>query len=88
MDYCTGFPEGWWQHCCQAHDAAYDLQIGKAQADRELLACVEEARPGWADQYPLMAAGLSDAIAIVMFAGVAVFGRRFYRRAGKKKPTR
>lgn len=84
-DYCTAFPEGWWQHCCEAHDAAYDAQIGKAQADKELLACVVESRPGWAEQFPMAADGASALVGLLMFAGVSLFGRRFYKRAGKQQ---
>lgn len=73
-DYCTLFPEGWWAHCCKAHDAAYAAQIGKELADEYLLLCV--ASSGGA---------LSWLIGSVMFAGVTLFGWRFYRRAGVGK---
>lgn len=40
MDYCTIFPEGWWSHCCAAHDAAYAAQAARSAADMDLLRCV------------------------------------------------
>lgn len=70
MDYCTLFPEGWWSHCCAAHDADYAAQIGKALADERLLMCVTSS-----------GGALSWAVGAIMFAGVTIFGRRFYRRA-------
>jgi hypothetical protein len=68
-DYCTLWPEGWWAHCCQAHDLAYAAQSGKAAADSALWQCVATSgEPA------------SWVIGAVMFVGVTVFGRRFYRR--------
>ena len=40
MDYCTLFPDGWWAHCCAAHDAAYAAQAARSVADMDLLRCV------------------------------------------------
>lgn len=74
-DYCTLFPGGWWSHCCQAHDADYAAQIGKALADERLWQCV--AGSGFEP--------VSWLVGSLMFAGVTVFGRRFYRRAGEGK---
>lgn len=79
MDYCTLFPEGWWAHCCQAHDADYLAQIGKLLADERLLQCVASAGDGGV---------VSWLIGAVMFAGVGLFGRRFYRKAGEGKDAR
>lgn len=75
-DYCTLWPEGWWSHCCAAHDADYLDQIGRALADERLLACVANSAP---DDIPLLAAA-SAVVACVMWAGVRFFGARFYRR--------
>lgn len=83
--YCTAFIEGWWSHCCQAHDDAYDAQIGKAIADQQLRQCVAEAAPEWAAEHPQLADGLSLVVSLVMFTGVSLFGRYFYKRAGKNK---
>lgn len=80
MDYCTLFPEGWWAHCCAAHDDAYAAQIGQAIADNELFHCVAMSAPT-----PVLAAA-SFAVAGTMWFGVRLFGRRYYRRA-KKSPT-
>lgn len=75
IDYCTLFPEGWWQHCCKAHDLAYETQVPKKDADIALFNCVAES-------------GLtvpSFLIAALMFAGVSLFGRRFYNKAKQEK---
>lgn len=77
MDYCTMFPEGWWAHCCEAHDAAYSAQIGQAVADSALLQCVAGSGDG------LLIGGASAVIAGAMWLGVRLFGRRWYRRASK-----
>lgn len=71
VDYCTSFPEGWWAACCKAHDAAYTAQVPKIDADVGLLTCVASSGPSLP----------SALVATLMFAGVALFGRRFYRRA-------
>lgn len=75
MDYCTLFPEGWWAHCCKAHDADYAAQIGKALADERLWQCVAGGDP------------LSWLVGGLMFAGVALFGRKYYKKAGSVART-
>lgn len=67
MDYCTGFWEGNWAHCCKAHDVAYSF--AKLQADLDLASCV--------------AASTWDVIAWVMFAGVSLLGWMFYKKGDK-----
>lgn len=79
VDYCTGFFEGWWAFCCERHDGDYVAQIGKLLADERLWQCVTTA----AGDSPL-AMAVSGVVASVMFAGVGLFGRRFYKRAGKQ----
>lgn len=79
MDYCTLFPEGWWAHCCAAHDSDYLAQIGKALADERLLQCVASAGDGG------LIGAVSVGVAGVMWLGVRLFGRRFYRRAGGER---
>lgn len=74
-DYCTFFPEGLskdvsWSHCCQAHDRAYEMQVDKGQADRDLYSCVK-------DSSNTFGIGL---IAVLVFMGVVVFGRKFYKK--------
>ncbi len=65
-DWCTGWPDGAWAHCCALHDIAFTMQTGLIGANATLAACV--ARSGW----PVMAA--------VMLAGVTLFGGFFYKR--------
>lgn len=74
MNHCTLFPEGWWAHCCEAHDAAYAAQIGQMTADTTLLQCVAASGDG-------LLAPVSVAVGVVMFLGVTVFGWRYYRKA-------
>ena len=84
MDYCTLWFEGWWSHCCEAHDADYAAQIGQALADERLMSCVASALPDLAVQHPILAGAFGVASATVgglMFIGVRIFGRRFYRKA-------
>lgn len=71
QDYCTFFPEGSWQHCCKAHDKAYEMQVDKSVADTNLYNCVKES----SDVYGI---GL---VATLMFIGISIFGRRFYKKA-------
>ena len=90
MDYCTLFPEGWWAHCCAAHDNAYAAQVGQSLADGQLLYCVAQSLPATVIDNPLLAGAASVAsVAVggIMWFGVRLFGRRYYRRA-KKSPTR
>ena len=75
QDYCTFFPEGLskdisWSHCCKVHDKAYELQVNKGQADRELYNCVKEASPE----------GITWIVAALMFVGVSLLGKRFYNK--------
>lgn len=73
MDYCTGFPEGWWAHCCRAHDLDYASQVGQALADERLWQCVASSGEGIGI--------LSGLAAMVMYAGVRLFGLYYYRKA-------
>lgn len=73
MDYCTWFPEGWWSHCCAAHDADYAAQVARALADERLYLCVAAS----VDQPPALC--LAVLVAMAMWCGVRLFGRRFYR---------
>lgn len=79
MDWCTMFPEGWWSHCCMAHDAAYAAQAGQAVADSALFQCVATSGDG------LLVGGASLVVGATMWLGVRLFGRRWYKRAGKDK---
>lgn len=86
MDYCTFFPEGWWAHCCEAHDLAYGAQVGQTLADGALALCVASSLPELAVDHPVLAtvaAAGSVLIGVVMWLGVRFFGGRFYRNADK-----
>lgn len=74
MDYCTLFPEGWWAHCCAAHDAAYAAQVARDVADKALLQCVAAS----ATSSPALAV-VSAVVGVVMFVGVRLAGRFFYK---------
>lgn len=69
---CTFFPDGNWLSCCDAHDMNYSSKskISRKQADEGLRSCV--AKCG----HPL--------IAKIMYAGVRLFGRPFYKGSGKR----
>lgn len=69
---CTGWFDGVWRHCCDAHDLDYALGVDKLQADLALAACVTDTG------HPI--------IALVMLAGVTLFGWFFYRRRKIKPP--
>lgn len=75
MDYCTLWLEGWWAHCCAIHDESYTAQMVRELADAGLFQCVADSAPT-----PVLAVA-ATAIAAVMWAGVRVFGGRFYRKA-------
>jgi len=75
-DHCTFWPDRFlgrdWSHCCATHDAAYASGVGsKIDADVNLLRCVTNAT-GW------------ESFALVMFAGVFLFGGIFWKRKGRK----
>lgn len=78
MDYCTWFPEGWWSHCCKAHDAAYSDQLGKLIADAKLFLCVASSGDS------VTTGVISVAVAATMFIGVLMAGGSFYRNSKKK----
>lgn len=77
MDYCTFWFEGWWSHCCQAHDAAYSAQIAKEVADAALFQCVAGSSPSLALA--------STVIGGAMWLAVRLFGARFYKNAKGKQ---
>lgn len=87
MDYCTLWFEGWWAHCCEAHDLGYALETGKALADDALFSCVVNSLPQLATENPALAGLASLASLIVggtMWLGVRVFGGRFYKKPAQK----
>lgn len=69
-NYCTFFFEGSWTECCRKHDIAYETQAPKGQSDIELFNCVRESDP----------TAVTWVVAALMFAGVSLFGARFYRK--------
>ena len=73
-DNCTFFLEGWWGDCCKAHDIAYETQVDKSTADKELFNCIKDS--GYA--FP------SLLIAACVFAAVSVFGKRWYSKVRVK----
>lgn len=71
MDYCTLWFEGWWAHCCAAHDLGYASgELPQAVLDAVLRACVADSGAWW----------LSAPIAGAMYIAVRVFGRFYYKR--------
>ncbi len=74
QDYCTAFPENLFgkdlSQCCKAHDLAYETQTPKKEADVALFNCVADS--GGVGAY---------LVAALMFAGVSLFGMRFYKRS-------
>lgn len=78
IDYCTGFFEGWWAHCCLAHDINYLNQVPKITADLELAYCVASSTTS-----PSLSI-ISYGIAGIMFIGVTFFGSYFYKKAKPK----
>lgn len=75
MDYCTLWPEGWWAHCCAAHDAAYAAQVARSAADKALLQCVAASTSS-----PALAV-VSAVVGVAMYVGVRLGGRFFYDKA-------
>lgn len=65
-DGCTGWFDGSWRACCDLHDLAYAIGADKLQADWALFQCVLPHSP---------------INAVLMLAGVTLFGWIFYRRA-------
>lgn len=71
MNWCTGWFDGNWGHCCAMHDVAYTMQLDKLKADIDLWRCVAEAAG------PIMAS--------IMFVGVLLFGGFAYKNAKNYK---
>ena len=70
-DGCTGWIDGVWRHCCDAHDIAYSSGFDKFQTDLELAVCV--AQTG------------NPIVAVLMFLGVTIFGWFWYLKAKRTK---
>ena len=66
---CTFFPDGSWVSCCDSHDAAYSkgTTYSRKLADQRLALCVKQSG------HPI--------IAKVMYFGVRIFGKLFYKRS-------
>ena len=71
---CTCWFDGWWGDCCLAHDSAYADGKPKFKADIELFRCV--ANSGYNTRTNIA----SVLIAILMLAGVSIFGWLFYKK--------
>lgn len=69
-DGCTLWLQGWgqtsWRHCCETHDVNYAAGMDKIAADLDLAVCVAQTGQG--------------AMALIMLAGLTLFGWLFYRR--------
>jgi hypothetical protein len=65
-DGCTDWINGVWRSCCDAHDLAYAAGLPKIPADLDLASCVAGTGHG--------------VMALVMLAGVTIFGWLFYSR--------
>ena len=69
LDNCTFFIEGTWSECCARHDRRYsNRRLTRSQADLLLFRCVRKK---------------SLIIALIMYAGVRLFGQFYYK--GKEK---
>lgn len=79
-DHCTGWFEGWWSHCCEIHDSQYANSINRYVSDVDLLKCVTNSYPEVLMNSPELAVVISGAIAVIMFAGVRLFGWYFYKK--------
>lgn len=75
MDYCTFWFEGWWSTCCANHDLAYLNQVPKLVADQELAQCIIAVASNPVQNV------VGYGVAGIMFLGVSLFGRRFYKKA-------
>lgn len=64
---CTLWPDGDWLPCCDMHDRDYHptSKVSRKDADKNLYECVK------ANGRPVMAA--------IMYFGVRLFGRFFYK---------
>lgn len=83
-NYCTAFPDKILgtdiSQCCKAHDDAYspnDIQnivyaASRYEADVALLQCVQQAFP--------TNTFLAITIPLLMFAGVRLFGWKFFKK--------
>ncbi|MNY67054.1 hypothetical protein D3C86_2045680 [compost metagenome] len=77
-NYCSFFPDKLgskdWSQCCRQHDKAYELQLPKAEADKELFDCVSDT------------GGVGMLlIAALMFTAVATVGGIWYRKVRVSK---
>ena len=76
VDHCTGWFEGWWAHCCAAHDVVYGTAAelaDKIKGDFDLWGCVASTGP------------VGAVIGTAMFGAVSTFGLYFWRKARKDK---
>jgi hypothetical protein len=46
-DWCSGWFDGTWGHCCAIHDIMYSLQYDRIPADIALGSCVARNGPWW-----------------------------------------
>ena len=69
-DGCTLWLDGWgdlsWRQCCDIHDIAYGIGANKIAADLDLAMCVAQSGAG--------------VMALIMLAGLTLFGWIFYPR--------
>lgn len=71
-DGCTLYLQGVWRHCCDAHDLAYVVgEVDKLTADWQLFSCVAATGQWWH--------------AVIMFAGVLLFGGLWWRKARRQR---
>jgi hypothetical protein len=79
-DYCTLFPDALfgvdYRYCCHLHDIAYGSLLNRNDADWDMYICI-------LDQFPASQFILGLVIGTIMYMGVRLFGRTFYRM-GKK----
>lgn len=67
MDGCTHWFDGWWRHCCDAHDLDYINDTVSFMSHFNLFACVAESAPVWWLTWASIAIGFIMFIATLLW---------------------